>query len=104
MHVSMWAVEVNILAAVGALLSAAIWLFAWRKTRQRYMLPLTASWLGLALYWSLIAVSAGPAPMWSRANLALVVRGILLLSVLLMVGGKVALVRLAMRCTARKAT
>lgn len=91
------AYEVNLIASIAALAFALLWLIAWIRTRCAYMLPLAAGWLGLCVYWGLIAVSAGVEPMLSRAAIATAVRELLLVSVGLLALGKGALLRLAWR-------
>jgi hypothetical protein len=53
-----------------ALSSAAVWLLLWRRARAPYMLLLLAGWLGLCLYWSMLAISSGPAPVVDRTIVA----------------------------------
>lgn len=70
----MLAFESALLLALMALSSAAVWLLLWRSTRTRYMLLLLAGWLGLCIYWAMLAISAGPAPMVARGDIAVAVR------------------------------
>lgn len=101
MHVSIGAFEVNAVASVGALLFGGVWLLMWQRARTGYMLLLAAGWCALCIYWGLIAISAGYAPVWTRAELSPYIRATLLLAVLLLAWGKVALMWLAWRCSVR---
>lgn len=95
MHVSWGAYEVNVTASVAALLFALIWLATYRRGRRGYMLLMAAGWAGLCCYWGMIAVSAGAAPLVSRAVIASGLREVLLVSVALLATGKLAMLRLA---------
>ncbi len=97
MHVSWGAFEVNATASVAALLFALIWLATYRRGRRGYMLLMAAGWAGLCVYWGMIAVSAGDAPVVSRAVIASVLRETLLVSIALLAAGKAAMLRLAWR-------
>ena len=88
MHVSMLALEANWFGAMVALLSAALWIVIWRRVRHPYALLCAWGWAGLCVYWSLLAVSAGPAPMVARAHIALIVRVLLVGSMAALGGGK----------------
>ena len=85
----MLAFESTLVLALMALSSAAVWLLLWRRARAPYMLLLLAGWLGLCLYWSLLAISAGPAPVLPRADIAVVVRALGILVALVIAAGKV---------------
>lgn len=100
MHVSTGAFAVNVFMSIVSLAATVIWLLMWRHARCGYMLLLCAGWAGLCLYWSLIAVSAGSNPVWSRADLALAIRAVLLVSGAVLVWGKIALLRTAWRYSA----
>lgn len=71
---SLLALESPLALALMGLASAMVWLLLWRRSGMSYMLPLAAGWFGLCLYWSLLAVSAGPLPVVARAELAFWVR------------------------------
>lgn len=94
-HVTWGAFAVNVAASIASLAFATLWLIAWRRARAGYMLLLAVGWFGLCVYWGLLAVSAGPDPVLSRANIATMVRYLLLVSMAAMAAGKVALLRLA---------
>ena len=91
------AYEVNVIASVASLLFALLWLAGWRRTRHGYLLLLAAGWAGLCMYWGMIAISAGSAPLLSRAAIASVLREQLLVSIAFLVAGKLAMLRLAYR-------
>lgn len=96
-HVTWGAFSVNVAASVAALLFGLIWLFAWRRMRYAYALLLAGGWLGLCVYWGLLAVSAGPAPVMERGAIVVPVRATLLVSMGLLLAGKLALLVLACR-------
>ena len=87
-HTSMLAFESPLMLALMALSSSAVWLLLWRRSRAPYMLLLLAGWLGLCLYWSLLAISAGPAPVLPRADIAVAVRALGVLVALVIAAGK----------------
>lgn len=87
-HATFLALEANWFAAIVALLSASIWLVLWQRSRQGYSLACALGWMGLCAYWSLIAISAGPAPWVSRDDVALPVRALLIVSMGAMLAGK----------------
>ena len=93
----MLALEANWFAALVAVLSAAIWLVIWARSRQGYALLCAGGWLGLCIYWSLLAISAGPQPVLVRGSIALVVRVLLVLAAAALGGGKLWLAWLAWR-------
>ena len=70
----MLAFESPLLLALMALSSTAVWLLLWRRARAPYMLLLLGGWLGLCMYWAMLAISAGPAPMVARGDIAVAVR------------------------------
>ena len=96
-HVTWGAFSVNAAASITALLFCLTWLFAWRRLRYAYMLLLAGGWLGLCVYWGLLAISAGPAPVIERGAIVVPVRATLLVSMALLLAGKVALLALACR-------
>ena len=67
--------------------------------RQGYYLPLSLGWLGLCVYWSLIAISAGPNPVWPRADIATPIRLLLLVSMATLALGNAMQVFKARYCT-----
>ena len=69
-HTGMLAFESPLLLSIVALLSGGIWLLLWTRTHIRYMLLLMAGWWLLCCYWGLLAVSAGPAPVLARGDIA----------------------------------
>ena len=96
-HVTWGAFAANALASVAALLFVAIWLFSWRRTRYVYMLLLALGWLGLCVYWGLIAITAGPAPVIDRTAIVVPIRVTLLVSIGLLLASKMALLLLMYR-------
>ena len=92
-HTSMLAFESPLLLAVMALASAAVWLLFWQRSRTPYMLLLALGWAWLCLYWSLLAVSAGPAPLLSRADLAMPVCALGIAAAVALLAGKALLLR-----------
>ena len=93
MHNGIGAFEVNAAAALVALLAAVVRLASWRKTGHGYMLCLCAGWLGLCVYFSLLAISAGYSPVWNRDELAPTIRLTLAVAVTLIAGGKLLMLR-----------
>jgi len=83
----MLAFESSLALAIMALAFAATQLLFWRQTRARYLLFWLAGWLVLCIYWSLLAVSAGPAPVIARGDIALIVRLLGLAAVFVMLSG-----------------
>ncbi len=100
MHVSLGAFEVNVIASVLSLLFALLWLAAWLRTRHAYMLLLAAGWAGLCGYWGMLAITAGTAPLVSRAAITGIIREWLLLCMALLLAGKAAWLRAAWRAQA----
>ena len=98
MHNGIGAFEVNAAAALVALLAAVVRLASWRKTGHGYMLWLCAGWLGLCVYFSLLAISAGYSPVWNRGELAPVIRLTLAVAVTLIAGGKLLMLRVVWKC------
>lgn len=96
-HVTWGAFSVNAAASIVALLFSLIWLSAWRRMRYAYALFLAAGWLGLCVYWGLLAISAGPAPVMERGAIVVPVRATLLVSMGLLLTGKVAWLVMACR-------
>lgn len=96
-HTSMLAFESPLLMALMALSSLTVWLLLWRKARAGYMLLLLGGWTALCLYWSLLAVSAGPAPILVRADIALWVRVLGIVAAVVMEAGKLLMLWRMMR-------
>ena len=71
-----YAFEINIYAAAVSMFAAVVSFAIWRKMRWRYMLPFILGWFGMVAYWSLLAVTAGPAPAIARGDIAAPIRGI----------------------------
>lgn len=90
-HTSMLAFLSSFALALMALSSTAIWLMLWSRTRTGYMLPLAFGWGLLCAYWSLLAISAGPAPVLARVEIASIVREWGLVAAVVMEAGKIAM-------------
>lgn len=71
-----FAFEINIYAAAVSMFAVVVSFAIWRKMRWRYMLPFVLGWFGMVAYWSLLAVTAGPAPAIARGDIAAPIRGI----------------------------
>lgn len=95
------AIEVNATAAVVALAAAIIHLMLWRKQRLSYLALISAGWLGLSIYWALLAISAGQSPRWDRGDIAPIIRGTLALAVSIMALGKALMFRAMWRVAGR---
>lgn len=75
MHTSALAFESATLASVLSLTFGMITLYAyWLGLRLRWLLFGAGGWLTLALYFGLLAISAGPAPAIPRSDMALGLR------------------------------
>lgn len=51
-----------------------VWLMIWARCRRAYMLPTALCWLALCIYFGALAVSAGPAPVVARTDIAIWLR------------------------------
>ena len=71
-----FAFEINIYAAAVSMFAVVVSFALWRKLRCRYMLPFMLGWWGMVAYWSLLAITAGPAPAIARGDIAAPIRGI----------------------------
>ena len=71
-----FAFEINIYAAAVSMFAVVVSFALWRKMRWRYMPPFILGWFGMVAYWSLLAVTAGPAPAIARGDIAAPIRGI----------------------------
>ena len=71
-----FAFEINIYAAAVSMFAVVVSFAIWRKMRSRYMLPFVLGWWGMVAYWSLLAITAGPAPVIARGDIAAPIRGI----------------------------
>lgn len=74
-HVGYLAFEAPLLCALTSLTAACLFFYAWRiGTRPWWILVGVGGWLCWSLYFSLLAISAGPAPKLDRGDFATVVR------------------------------
>jgi hypothetical protein len=81
MHTEELAFGSTTLASVLSLAFAIIMVYAFvLGIRLRWLLVGAAGWLGLSLYFGLLAISAGPAPVISRGDIADWVRVVLIVS------------------------
>lgn len=81
MHTSALAFESATLASVLSLAFAMIALYAyWLGLRLRWLLFGAGGWAVLAIYFGLLAISAGPAPALPRSEMALGLRLSLILA------------------------
>lgn len=81
MHIGWLAQESATLASVLSLVFGVITVYAYRLGfRARWLLFGAAGLWGLALYFGMLAVSAGPAPIVLRGDIALQLRSMLLLA------------------------
>ena len=71
-----YAFQINIYAAAVSVFAVVVTFALWRKMHCRYMLPFAVGWLGMTAYWSLLAITAGPAPAIARGDIAAPIRGI----------------------------
>lgn len=71
-----YAFQINIYAAAVSMFAMVVSFAIWRKMRCRYMLPFVLGWWGMVAYWSLLAITAGPAPVIARGDIAAPIRGI----------------------------
>jgi hypothetical protein len=89
------AYQVNLYAATAALFSAFIWIVAWWRTRYAYMLLAALGWLGLCVYWGLVAVTAGPEPPVDFRAVIGYIRAALFIGITCVSAGKLAWLRVA---------
>ena len=74
-HASALAFEAPLLCAMVTFAAAILFFYAWRiGMRPWYVLVAVGGWLAWTVYFGALAVTAGPAPRVSRAELALMVR------------------------------
>ena len=98
MHTQDLAFASTTLASVLSLAFGMITIYAFLLgLRLRWLLFGAAGWLGMSLYFGLLAVSAGPAPVISRGELADWVRVVLILAYGLFAVYFAALARLLLR-------
>lgn len=98
MHQSMLAYEAPLVCALTSFAAATLFLYAWRiRARGWYALIAVAGWLCWTVYFSLLAISAGPAPMLKRGEMVEMVRVAELLGGLLLAVWLVAWVRFGVR-------
>lgn len=75
MHSSLLAFEAPLLCAMVTFAAAILFSYAWRiGSRPWYVLVGAGGWLCWTLYFGLLAITAGPAPHISRAEVTLMTR------------------------------
>lgn len=60
--------------SIACFLAGGIWLMLWTRQSTRYMLPTALSWYALCVYFGMLAVSGGGAPIVERTEIAGVLR------------------------------
>lgn len=101
MHTQDLAFSSTTLASVLSLSFGMITIYAYvLGLRLRWLLFGAAGWLGLSVYFGLLAVSAGPAPVISRGDLAACVRVVLIVAYGMFAVHFAALVNLLLRYSA----
>ena len=88
MHPGILAIASPLVMAIVCLWSGGVWLMLWRRNHAPYMLLTAISWLALCSYFSLLAISAGHAPIIERGDLAPFLREWLLVVALIFAGSK----------------
>ncbi len=75
MHSSMLAFEAPLVCAMVTFAAALLFFFAWRiGARPWYVLVAVFGWLSWTIYFALLAITAGPAPMLERGDIVAMVR------------------------------
>jgi len=98
MHSSMLAYEASLVCALTSFAAAILFVYAWViKARPWYILVAVAGWLSWTIYFSLLAITAGPAPMLERSEIVDMVRTSEMLGGLLLAGWLVCWVRFGIR-------
>jgi hypothetical protein len=71
----MLAFEAPLVCALTSFAAALLYFYAWRiGTRPWWVLLAVAGWLNWTIYFAMLAISAGPAPMISRSDITAMVR------------------------------
>ena len=75
MHSSMLAYEAPLVCALVTFAAALLFFFSWRiGCRPWWVLVAVVGWLSWTIYFSLLAITAGPAPMLDRSDIIPMVR------------------------------
>lgn len=74
MHTDTLAFFSPLFLSVACFLASGVWIMLWSLQRLPYMLLSAVPWWGLCVYFGMLAVSAGSAPVVTRADIALGVR------------------------------
>lgn len=85
-----YAFQINVYAAAVSMFAVVVTIGLWRRLRCRYMLPFALGWFGMMTYWSLLAITAGPAPAIARGDIAAPIRGIEIIAMTAFLWGFVA--------------
>ena len=101
MHQSMLAYEAPLVCALTSFAAALLFAYSWAiRARPPYVLVGAAGWLSWTIYFSLLAISAGPAPMLARGDMVAMVRASEMLGGLLLAVWLVCWVRFGIRLNA----
>jgi len=68
------AFESPLFLAISCFLAGGIWLMLWTRSRKAYMLLTAACWWAFCIYFGMIYVSAGTAPVVTRSEIAPAIR------------------------------
>ena len=94
----MLAYEAPLVCALTSFAAALLFVYSWAiKARPAYVLVGAAGWLSWTIYFSLLAISAGPAPMIARGDMVGMVRASEMLGGLLLAVWLVCWVRFGVR-------
>lgn len=63
-----------LILSVACFFAGGVWLMLWTRARAGYMLLSVFTWWGLSAYFGLLTVSAGAAPVVTRADMATFLR------------------------------
>lgn len=75
MHSSMLAYEAPLVCSLASFAAAMLFFLSWRiGTRPWWVLVAVGGWLCWTIYFALLAITAGPAPMITREQIQLMVR------------------------------
>ena len=75
MHSSMLAYEAPLICALTSFAAALLFFFSWRiGVRPWWVLVAVFGWLAWTIYFSLLTISAGPAPMLRRGEITAMIR------------------------------
>lgn len=85
----------SLFLTVVCFLSGSIWLMIWSRNRHAiYMIPTALSWYAFSIYFAMLAISAGHKPLIERDAIINSVRGWGFVVGILILSGKVILLRM----------